>query len=219
MKKFIICLTILAALNAAALADVLLGSWENAPDGWIDWGNKESVDSATNMPSKYQYDTIGATEGSQSLHMIKSGWNQNLAIGLNYNQRVQFMAHNKFKIDITVPADVVGGEDGTDGYAQIYNFTINAEGYGWHDQFTSVPLNFYFWEGSGQRTATLEVDYSAIKSSMPAIPGYVELVFATNSSSNRGNFYFDNARLTDPIPEPATIALLGLGLTLLRKRS
>ncbi|HBG26451.1 MAG: hypothetical protein A2Y10_09945 [Planctomycetes bacterium GWF2_41_51] len=216
MKKFILCLTILAALNTAALADVMLGSWEGVTDGWIDWsGSHPSIGDATMMPSKYQYATIGATAGSQSLRLIKDGWNQNLALGMDYNQRVAFMANTKFAIDVTVPADIAG-DGANDGYAQIYNVTINAEGYGWHDQFTSVPLNFYFWDGSGERTATLEIDYSAIKSSMPAIPGYIEIIIATNSSTGRGNFYFDNARL---IPEPVTLALLGLGLTLLRKRS
>lgn len=218
MKKFVLCLTVLAALSSSALADVLLGTWEGNTDGWIDWSSGHpSIGDPTMMPSKYQYGTIGATNGSQSLHLIKSGWAQTLAFGMDYSTRVAFMNNNKFSIDVTVPADIPN-DGANDGYAQIYNVTINAEGYGWHDQFTTSPaLNFYFWDGSPQRTATLTIDYSAIKASMTQpVPGYIEIIFATNASSTRGDFYFDNAKL---IPEPMTLSLLGLGLALLRKRS
>jgi len=215
MKKFILCLALVASLNTAALASVLLGSWENATDGWIDWSNAESIDSTTNS-AYYEYSTIGATNGSSSLNLTKSGWNQSLSLKLTYSERVAFVANTTFSIDVTVPADVVDDGDSS-GYAQIYNVTINAEGYGWHDQFTVTPaLNFYFWNGSSQRTATLVLDYSAILSSLSGVPGYIEIIITTNSSSTRGEFYFDNAVLT---PEPATLALLGLGLTMLRKRS
>jgi hypothetical protein len=52
---------------------------------------------------------------------------------------------------------------------------------------------------------------------MPAVPGWVEIIFATNSDGTHNNFYFDNAQLL--VPEPATMTLFGLGLAaLLRKK-
>lgn len=208
-----VCLALLM-LSASAPA-LVIGNWENSADGWINWSGGLPINDPSLMPSQYQYDTLGKTLGSNSLHMTKSGWNQTLAIKLNYAQRVAFMANSIFSIDVTVPEDSFF--DGSGGYAQIYNLTINAEGYGWHDQFATTPaLNFYFWDGSPQRTATLTLDYSAVKPLIAPNMGWIELIFATNASSNRGDFYFDNAQLT--VPEPATLSLLGLGAAALLRR-
>jgi hypothetical protein len=215
-KKLIVCIMVIA-LSMPAYSVVIIGDWESGNgNGWINWGNNQSVN---NMPSIYQYESnIGVTNGGSSLHLIKSGWNQTLSIKLQNNGLVdEFMANKKFLIDITIPADSFF--DGSGGYAQVYNVSLNAQGYGWHDMFSPSPaLNFYFWNGSPLRTATLEMDYSATKALMPAMPSYVEIIITTNSSSNRGNFYFDNARL---VPEPATIGTLvfgALSLVIRRKR-
>jgi hypothetical protein len=219
MKKLVImaCLVLMMLSATAPAADYLLGNWENSADGWINWSGTKSVDDPSLMPSQYSYSTTGVTLGSSSLHMLKSGWNQTLALKLNYAQRVEFMNHSTFSIDVTVPEDSF--YDGSGGYAQIYNLTINAEGYGWHDQYATAPaMNFYFWDGSPQRTLTLSYDYSAVRSLIAPTFGYIELIFATNAASNRGDFYFDNAKLSG-VPEPMTLSLLGLGAAaLLRKK-
>ncbi|MGA2916453.1 MAG: hypothetical protein ABSE89_10550 [Sedimentisphaerales bacterium] len=217
MKKLSMCVVlVMAVLNVSVYATTIIGNWENgSSNGWIDWGNGQSITNSVNA-SKYSFSTVGATSGSSSLEVTKTGWNQNLSIKLQNNGLVdKFMANNKFLIDVTVPADAF--LNGTGGYAQIYNVSLNAQGYGWHDMFTTTPaLNFYFWNGSPERTATLEFDYSAAKALMPAMPSWVEIIIATNSDSKRGVFYLDNARL---VPEPATIAFLSLGLILFKKRN
>lgn len=192
-----ICAAVLMFALAAPSYALVIGDWEDNPDGWIDWGNKESIDSETNMPSKYEYSTLGATRGSKSLKVIQSGWGQSLAIQLDAEQRAVFMDGNKFSIDITVAAN-----DGTieSGYSQISAVYMNADGPGFTAVAGDNPVNFYWWSGCGQRTQTLVVDYTAFKEQITSPePGYIEIVFALNTGGGAPpEMYFDNAQILLP---------------------
>ncbi len=214
MKKFIVLL-IVAALSIPALAasDVIIGTWEDTSgDGWIHWdGNSIGPLPKTTHNITYEQATIGVTDGIKSLKVSGvNGYTQCLAIKLDAAQRADFMERHVFMMDYTVAAGTEGG------WNEVYNITLNAQGYGWHDQYVITPAkHFDFWSGSPERSAIVGFDYTAAKASMPASPGWIEIIVALNGSGTH-EFYFDNARLT---PEPTTIALLSLGLVLLRKRS
>lgn len=212
MKKFVSIGLMLAVLSLPVPA-VVINSFEGAAGNAIDWDSGLSIDDPS--LSIYGYDSaVGVTDGSQSLHVTAATWGQTLALRLDYDQRVAFMAHSIFSIDITVPANF---PESSSGWTEIYNVTLNAEGYNWQDQFTAPAMQFGFWSGSPAQTKTLTFDYSAYKASMPAVPDWVEIVFATNSDDTHTSLYFDNAQLL--VPEPATMVLLGAGaLAMIRRK-
>jgi hypothetical protein len=210
MMERLLSLCVLAVLMSVPASAVIIGDWENMPtsgDGWINWSGGAAVETL----SEYSVGTIGVTSGSQSLCMTKSGWGQTLSIKLQNNGLVDdFMANSIFSIDLAAPNLNNGG-----GWAEIQGITLNAEGWGWK----GLPDTFYqfgFWADSGTLTKTFTVDYSAAKASMPANPGWVEIIITTNNDGVHNQMYFDNAQLL--IPEPATLSLLGLGIAALIRR-
>jgi hypothetical protein len=213
-----ICVSLLLVSSTYA-ADKVIGNWETGTgDGWNTWnadgGSNGSLLIGT-LPLSgavtYSSSTIGATLGSSSLHIAQSGWLQSFAVSLS---GADFTSHNTFSIDMTVAAN-----DGSiaGGYTQIAGIWMNAATTGW-TSISATLINFYWWPGSGQRTLTQTVDYSAYRAAN-ASSGWGQIIIAFNTGGGAPpDFYLDNAKLTG-IPEPATMAMLGLGgLALIRRK-
>ena len=214
MSKKLFVLLFVATLARASYGEVI-SSWEGVDDGSIDWGNKELVSDPCNMPVRvtgnagYDYSTIGATEGSQSLE-VTTGWDTQYAVYQcftvkpNYAGREAFKDNNKFSIDFTVPAGTSGGR------MQIYEIVLNAEVLGWNvmtveTSDSSGNLYFDMWDGSPERTMTLSFDYDASPLG-GAVPGYLEIIISLQDNGcATPNFYFDNAQVTFTYAATGTI--------------
>jgi hypothetical protein len=228
MKKLRRTVSIIAALSGlavAAQAQVVIGDWQDySDDGWIDWGNGKSINAVANQ-SVYSFQD-GAVPGyGTSLQVQESGWNQDLAIKLEYTPGDVAAFLNNNQLTFTISVDGTGYASGWDQINALY---INASGYGfqqvpWSD-FTATGdqaangamPNFYFWNGIGFQSQTVTVNYSSILPDITATPGngYIEIIFATNNGGGAPNYLdFNNVELsTAPVPEPSTLALIGLGV-------
>jgi hypothetical protein len=194
MKKLLTAGVILALFTFIVPTHaVVIGNWEGTPDNCIDWGNKLSIDDASNMPSIYGYDsTVGVTNGSQSLHVIQSGYGQRLAFRLNAAERAAFMANSVFSIDVSVAAS---GGLYTAGYTNIEEVHMNAPGAGWTAVASGTPLQFMWWGTAGARTQPLVINYSAFRNAITTTE-YIEIVITLNIAGGApADIYFDNAQL------------------------
>ena len=225
MKKLMllgICFVLM--LGASSFA-VVIGDWEGSSDGWVDWStpneatpeswDKLPIDDPTLMPSIYDYDTIGATLGSQSIKLTQTGYRESLMKAVSIPD---FLANDILSFDLTIAADWL--LNGTGGWSQIEQIVINSD-VGYAEQLSASTGNQYWWNGSPVQTTTVTLDYSAHKAAMIAngAINYLEIILVTNGQRDDGSeidFYFDNAQLT--VPEPTTMCLLGLGAVLLRRK-
>ena len=200
---------------------VVIGSWQGAgssltnslDEGWIDWGNGFSIGDSTNS-AVYGF-VAGAVSGyGQSLQINQSGFHQNLAIKLENlpGGMAAFLTNHLLNFTFSVP-----GTAGNAGFSQLYALSINANGYGFHDQEPSnfsatgntnnnsaghngLP-NFYFSNNGPAQSQVVTLDYSSILPTIAASntvsSGYIEIIFAfNNGSGGPANYFINNVNLS-----------------------
>lgn len=203
------------ALQTASSQSQLLESWENTLDGW-------QVPPSYNLQPAFGAvpgfsSTSGVTAGSYSLSVTGTGGS-----GPNYSQLLlgpgttlltsKLAGASALSFDVYAPG-------GSFGYYLQLDVDINNSDTG----FVSLDGNAYPGATIGGET-TITVPISAsLRSALAASSNPTAIIFQVGGGYSAGNetFYLDNMRLT-PAPEPATLALLGLGMAggiLLRRRS
>jgi hypothetical protein len=204
-------------LVGSARADVVIGDFEQTAVGWGQWsGGVQPLD------ANFTYTNAGATLNSFALQYTDPtpGWGQTLAYSAGTAGTIgAFMAHDKLLVDVTFPATTFSG------FAQIFEIAINSQYGGFVGKSFTAQGAGWGAGGGGAQTVTLEYDYHSGTSGdttdhksdwlANGTPGWVELIFATNSDANHGVFQFDNVRLVANVPEPASLSLCGFAVSAL----
>jgi hypothetical protein len=216
-KKLVsICLVLFLVPLSYVQADVLVGSWETyTNEGWQDHPLSEPgrwidphvvyVDDPQVMPSRYEFSDDWSTEGNVSLKAKVPG--------LDWYQRKNVVAdyfdHSVLEFDVLAVDNYGSGAT----YAQVEIFCSSQTNGWWVMEGAQFNLSL--------NTPThCVVDYMGYGTPEYASPddAYVGFIFEFDADA-QVDIYTDNVQLTGfPIPEPATISLLGLGGLLVLRR-
>jgi hypothetical protein len=213
-------IAIIVSLANVGFGDVVIGDFEQTAPGWGRWsGGVQPWD------ANYSYSLDGNTLNDYSVQYTKAGggWAQSLAYSAGAAGTIaDFMAHDKLMVDVTFPATTF------DGWAQIFDIALNSQYGGFVGASYTAQGVGWGPGGGGAQTVTLTYDYSSGATDHKTdwlnngTPGWVELIFATNSDANHGVFQFDNVRLVSNVPEPTSLVLMAavpvVLLTAVRRR-
>jgi hypothetical protein len=195
----------------------MLGDFEGSVGGWAaGWDDSPSI----------SLSTTGVTSGAESLSVVyanASGWGWVLKNENLYGDRNAFYTNQYLAADVTWVASEWDDPMG-DAWGQVQYIALNSNPGWWQTGAidTANPSYPGSWDPRSWgevHTRTLKWDISGYNWAGVEGAWWLQLIFAKNDGGTgytSGGFYIDNIRL---IPEPATIAMLGLGgLALIRRK-
>lgn len=181
-----------ATFLATSAQATLLTSWENDADGWAGFSGFTT--------------TYGVTDGTHAaVRAVPAGWNNDIQYGYNHDYTDAFLAGQVVSVDVTPEVPIPEGQ----GLQIVLQLMTDETGVEVVGPYTAI-------NNSG--TTTVSYDYSST-----FVPGtaWTSMRLLTNALGGYagGNVAFDNLRVEGAIPEPTSLAALGLaGLLFSRRR-